>query len=392
MKHLKFPTMEQTVVILFSVLPIVDSLNGLFIQNGLPSVGSAYKLATLGLLCWFVLRSRCWNLPILVAVAVSLGYLAFSIGLNLLLGGRLHTPGHAVKLAFNILTFGALCCLWKGKRLSGDAIFRILRNAAWLMAGMLLIPWVLGLGNSFYAGGLGYKGFFYSGNELSVSLLILFFFCLFRVSRQGGNILQLILITGCLLLLSTKSAIAAALLGYGALGAEYILRKGKENRRLLIGAGAGLLLGGGLLIRPVAAFWRRQQYLFSLYGGNILATVLSGRNFLLEGAWGYFLERHTAVRFFFGNGFCSPHLVEMDFLDLFFYLGILGALAITGFFLWFFLGCLKHCRSDGTILRPLGFLTVLGFAFLAGHTLFMAMSGCYFVLFCCFLLMYDAHG
>lgn len=384
-------TIENIVIILFSVLPVVDSLNGLLIGWGLPSIGIVYKVGILGLLCWYVYRFRAFWQPVLVAAGAAAGFLCLSVGVNLLMGGTLHTPSHPIKLGFNILLFAALCCLWHGKKISGRSIYRILSNNAWLMTVMILIPRLLGLGNPFYSSGLGYKAFFYSGNELSVSLLILFFFCLFRVARKTTwqNILQFAGVAGSMLMLSTKSAIAACLLGLGGFGLEYMLRKDAKYRKHLLIAGAvALLLGHRFIINQVADFWQRQSFLFKLYEGDLLATFLSGRNYLLADAWKEFTGRHLFVHLLIGNGFCTEHLVEMDFIDVCFYLGVPAVLALIGFFLWFFRKCLANCRGDGTYMRPFGFLVVLAFAFLAGHTLFMATSGCYFVLMCSFFLMY----
>ena len=384
-------TIENIVILLFSVLPVVDSLNGLLIGWNLPSIGVAYKVGVLGLLCWYVFRDKVFNREILLAAAVAAGYLCVSVAVNLLIGGKLHTPGHPIKLGFNILTFSALSCLWKGKKISGRSIYRILSNNAWLMIVMILVPYILGLGNTIYHGGLGYKAFFYSNNELTVALLILFFFCLYRIARKINlwNLLQFGGITVCMLLLSTKSAIAACVLGVGAFGLEYFLRKDAKYRKyLLIAAGVVLLLGHRFLINQVTEFWQRQSSLFKQYDGDILATFLSGRNYFLEEAWKEFTQGHTFLHLLIGNGFCSEHLVEMDFVDVFFYLGILGVGGMIAFFLWFFFRNLRHCRNDGTWMRPFGFLVVMAFSFLAGHTLFMATSGCYFVLMCCFFMMY----
>ena len=250
-------TIENTVILLFSVLPVVDSLNGLLIQWNLPSIGTAYKMGVLGILCWYVIRNRYFQRPVLIAVAAAAGYLCFSVGINLLLSGKLHTPSHPIKLGFNILTFGALVSLWQGKAISGRSIYRILSNNAWLMIVMILVPYVLGLGNTIYHGGIGYKAFFYSNNELSVALLILFFFCLYRIARKMNlwNLVQFGGITVCMLLLSTKSAIAACILGVGAFCLEYLLRKDAKYRKHLLIAGGVILLvghqpGNGILAPP----------------------------------------------------------------------------------------------------------------------------------------------
>ena len=84
----------------------------------------------------------------------------------------------------------------------------------------------------------------------------------------------------------------------------------------------------------------------------------------------------------------TTQLVEMDFIDIFFYLGSFGVLALTVFLVVLFGKSLKAFKGDHSLVRPCGYLMVIGFAFLAGHVFFMATAGCYFVLMCCFNFTY----
>ena len=53
MFRIKRLTIEQIIVILFAILPVVDSLNGILISKGLPSIGTLYKLFTVAVLFVF---------------------------------------------------------------------------------------------------------------------------------------------------------------------------------------------------------------------------------------------------------------------------------------------------------------------------------------------------
>ena len=257
---------------------------------------------------------------------------------------------------------------------------------------MILVPYALDMGYTIYSGGIGYKGFFYSNNELSVALIVLFYFSLYQLARRISilNLIQLGAIMICVLLLNTKSGMAACLAGGALFAVEYLCRKEAKFKSLLILAMLlALYVAKDFIIEQISGFMTRQTYLHGLYGGSLLDTILSGRTFKLESAW----EEMTAgsgfvFRFLFGNGFCSETLVEMDFIDIFFYLGFFGVAGISIFLVYVFAASVKNFRKDRTLVRPFGFLMVVGFAFLAGHIFFMATAGCYFVLMCCLALMY----
>lgn len=390
-------TIERVIILLFSILPFVDSLNGILITRGLPSIGTLYKVFTLGVLLVFSLREGGISGPVLLSCLCIVLYMAVSIFLNIyLLDGKLISTDFPIKLLFNVLTLALLINCAKVGYIDGESIYTILNINTWLMIVMILVPYALGLGNTIYSGGIGYKAFFYSNNELSVALIILFYFSLYRLARHIGiaEIIQLVAIMVCVLLLNTKSGMAACLAGGALFVAEYLLRRNTKFKiPLILVLLLGLYVAKDFIIEQVEGFLTRQTFLYGLYGGSMLDTILSGRTFFLEEAWESLTTGPGFVfRFLFGNGFCSETLVEMDFVDVFFYLGLFGVAGLTGFLVYIFAASIKNFRKDGTLVRPFGFLMVIGFAFLAGHTFFMATSGCYFVLLCCLLLMYRPEG
>ena len=384
---------EFIILLLFAILPVVDSINGIFITAGLPSIGTVYKMLVMGVLFLLVVRSGKIS-PALWATAIgAVAYIVISVSINVfVLDGSLITMDFPIKLAFNALQMVLLLNCYQTGYITGRTLDRIFYISTWLMSALILIPYVLGLGNTIYSGGIGYKGFFFSNNELSVALLILFYYSLYRTTMKLSvlNVIQLGSIAVCVLLLNTKSGMIACALGVVLFVIEYLRKPGARFKGVFVALiVAALLLAKDFIFSQLSDFIGRQLYLHRLYGGSFLDTLVSGRTFLLEKAWETFsADEHFLLRFIIGNGFCSTSLVEMDFIDLFFYLGTLGVAAVAVALVIVFCKSVKNFKKDGTWVRPFGYLLIIGFAFLAGHTLFMATSGCYFVLYLCFCLTY----
>jgi hypothetical protein len=386
-------TIENIIILLFAILPVVDSVNGILLSRGLPSIGTVYKMGVLALLLLFCIRSGKAQPALLACGLCAVGYIAVSVAVNMfVLGSDLITKDFPIKLAFNALQLVLLLNCHRAGYLTGKGINKIFHISTWLMIVMILVPYGLGLGNTIYSGGIGYKGFFYSNNELSVVLLILFYYSLYRTTMRLSlsNIIQLGGIAVCVLLLNTKSGMIACALGVVLFIVEYLRKPNARFKGLLVVLiVAALLLAKDFILSQVKGFIDRQTYLHTLYGGSFLDTLVSGRTFLLEDAWENFASGEGfLLRFILGNGFCSTTLVEMDFIDLFFYLGVFGVTAVAVVLTVIFCKSAKNFKKDGTWMRPFGYLLMIGFAFLAGHTLFMATSGCYFVLMLCFDLTY----
>lgn len=393
MRRINNLPIERIILILFSVLPIIDSVNGILVTNGLFSIGIVYKVLILGLLLLFCLASNDVSLPIVMSSLIIVAYIGLSVALNIVLfSGELHNVTYPLKLIFNVMTLALLFNCARAGQFGGKTVYTILDINAWLMIAVILTPYILGAGYTIYTGGIGYKGFFYSQNELSISLLILFYFCLYKLSRRFSviHLGQVLGIAVCVLLMSNKTSIVGVAAGVALFMVEFLIRcKSKYKWLIFVPIAAALFLAKDFLVELIGGFLKRQFLLHDLYNGSLLDTLVSGRTFKLEAAWQQLVGGPAPfLRTLIGNGFCSSVLVEMDFLDLFFYLGLIGVAAISAVLVWFFIKSLKNFKADGTLMRPLGYLMTMGFAFLAGHTLFMATSGCYFVLFLCFCLMY----
>lgn len=388
-KQIRGRRSEDILVLLFGILPVIDMLNGLF--RGMP-IGIIYKF----LLCiaLFFNKIQCngkVNKKNSLIVVLAIIYIFLSVFINVvLLNGEIINTDYPIKLIFNITMMALFIDNCHSRKLSSKAISRILDISSWMMIICFLVPYLLGLGVRVY--GYGYKSFFIAQNELNLIVVVLLFFTSYKltVKISIADLIREALLLICAILLNSKTALIACLIATG-MWVISTLKKAKLIYKIstIMVIVIGIYLFKDRFVQAVSNSLIRQNALQSRYYGNSsLAGVLSGRNFFVEEAWNDLIHNHTLFRFFFGNGFCSSVLCEMDLFDIFFYLGIVGMVAAIFFLGWIFRESLNMSRIDRTLFRPISFLTICMLLTLAGHVLFMAMSGCYFIIYCSFLIYY----
>lgn len=387
---------EILIIFLLSILPIIDSINGWLVLNGGPSIGTIYKVLVIGILMLMIWISDCNILVRRILLLFSpIIYIVIVVLINVLMGGKIINSDYPVKLIFNIMLLCLLMELLRKKVIYGKTIYEILKNNCLLICIAILIPYFLGLGNNIYAGDIGYKGFYYSQNELCASLLILFYFCLYEIIC-AINVKNMVLFLGvsvCMLLTNSKSAMVACGVGIVVFLVEYLRRRESKNKIIVIFLLIiGIVVAEEFIRQQVFGFLTRQTSLARLYDNSFIAVLTSGRTYKLEDAWYQLLNSKTPIfHFLFGNGFCSETLVEMDFIDIFFYLGFFGLLATVLFIYFIYKKSLRFFKMDHSTIRLIGYLLVVGFAFVVGHVFFMVTAGCYFVLMCCFNTYYSVN-
>ena len=384
---------EFIIVILFSILPIIDSINGILIEKQMTSIGTLYKVFVIGVLLILgisdgkMIRKQ-WGI-----IFVIIGYVLMTILTNSIVSNySIISVDFPVKLIFNAVMFVLLVQNITKKHISADSIYKILNNNTYIIIICVLVPYALNIGNAIYAGNIGYKAFYYSQNELNASLIVLFFFSLYKLYNKI-TIQALFQVCGvliCVLLMSTKSSLMACAIGIFIYLIDYIRKENSRRKVVIIIAGIiAILISGGFVISKIADMFTRQSSLFNMYDGSLIATLTSGRTYFLEDAFSEFIESDLFIeRLLIGNGFCSNNLIEMDFFDIFFYLGIVGVTGVIIFAMYVIMKSKKNMRSEKCLIRKTGFIVMLAFSFFTGHVLFMATSGCYFVLLCVFNMTY----
>ena len=274
-----------------------------------------------------------------------------------------------------------------------DDIYSMLNNGSWIFIGCYLIPYVLGVGNRVYAGDIGYKAFFIAQNELGLLIIVFTFFVTYKLSKKitAKDVVCLALLFLCGMLLNTKTTIAACIIAI----IMWLLPVLKRRNLVTKIATVVVIIVGFILLRNVLinsinqAMLRFTTLQTKYYDNSLITSILSGRNYLLKNAWQYLLSEHTVLRMIIGNGFCAPDLIEMDFFDIFFYLGIIGFIAVVWFVVKQGKKIARNAKREDKTIKMVSYLVIVLQMVIAGHVLMMSMAGCYFVFFVSFLIYYN---
>lgn len=382
----------NSVTILLSVLPLVDSLNGYW--RTFP-IGVFYKAFLCIMLFINILRKggkirRQNGLILSEFVAYMLGSILINV---VILNGKIINFNYPVKLIFNVIFMILLIENINNRCITGEIFFDILDLSSWLMIVCYLTPYIMGLGNNVYVGDIGYKAFFVAQNELGFVLVVMSFFTSYKLSCCL-NVLDLIkmsLLILCGMLLNTKTSTVASLIAVGCWLVPMVIKSGIKVKVISVAVSiVGVFLLKNNIYEAVSNIINRFSILQSrYYAGSVLAGLLSGRNYYIKNAWKYLCDNYFGFRFFFGNGFCSSYLVEMDFFDIFFYLGLIGVIIVVIFIIWIYRLSVRNAKNDKSSIRTFSYILIVFIAVLTGHVLFMAMSGSFFVIYCCFLIYYQ---
>ena len=180
---LAFSLRNRSILIesLFCVLPLVDTLNGLYVDA---PVGIVFKAGLCMVLIIQTLQTGRMTKNGVIVLLTSTSFILTSMVLNIALGGKLGNISFPIKLIFNILLFVFFLELKRQGVLSGRSFYSILDRSAWLFLLCYYIPLILGIGRRVYIGDIGYKAFFLAQNELGLIIVVLTFFQSYKLSNH----------------------------------------------------------------------------------------------------------------------------------------------------------------------------------------------------------------
>lgn len=230
----------------------------------------------------------------------------------------------------------------------------------------------------------GYQGLIAAQNEVSLFFIIAFFYFLIKWHYGGGSVLPLFgVFIGALL---TGTRVSLAVIPSLAL---YLFWAGWRKR-----GGRSIYVIAGVLILAGLAFWHQESILkriaptldyFSYhlqsrgYGSEfeMALGLLSGRESKLRTFSQVYLPRFNWANYLVGGHDVITYLTEMDFVDVFARLGIIGAILFFGNYL----RCLFYPVRHGMNFIHVLFVVVwLGIAALAGHVVASAINASYLVI------------
>ena len=237
---------------------------------------------------------------------------------------------------------------------------------------LLIIPKIFGIGHNIseiYPNKEAYLSFFYSGNELSATLLCLMPISLNHIFKCHSILTKIILfalITWGLILLKTK-----ALVGGFIIITIYLIFKSKQKvSKKLLATPIFLLVGLLLALGLVKNFNTAVDY-YDIKLENTISikfvdkVLLSSRITYLDSLNQVYLKSNVDKKIFGLGNLSENNLkdVEMDFFDIFYTIGILG---FTIYLILFIYG-LRHIKIKG--IYAFGFYLTILISFITGHIL-----------------------
>ncbi|EUJ18718.1 hypothetical protein HB852_06695 [Listeria grandensis] len=393
-------------IFLFAIFPVVDALNGFVLSAGINlPIGVAYRLVCIAFLIFQIARKgfpkRLYT--ILSVTFIFCGIISLFIQTIVLqndLSALLYDLTNMTKFfLWALIPYYVYQRKDQLKETSYEKIF--LAISIFFTLG-LLIPYALGIGNQTYAGSdAGYKAFFFANNDTTIGFIVSatftgwYLFKQTKATKLWTRLMLALLYLGNLLgllLLGTKTGIVYGVILTIVLLLRFFFFQKRIGPAVKWGIGVTVIAvltlivfqGRAFIVETMSGLVQRLTYFYNLYNGDLVRFITSSRSEFLDSAFRSFTDSGNLMTQLFGYGFSQRvatwglgDLVEMDFFDVFFSLGILGLLVTLGLLLFFFITSCKK-RSIYSVL----FLILVLYGAFAGHVLFSALSSTLFGLVC----------
>ncbi|NNC33545.1 MAG: hypothetical protein HKO09_01545 [Croceitalea sp.] len=249
---------------------------------------------------------------------------------------------------------------------------------------------LIGVGYPIYPyGSLGSKGFFFAGNEISTLFLVLYALLSFDLLLNGKEYKFWTLFLYSLFtafLLSSKTAIAGIILIMLLLkiSPAKIVNSIKRMSNFLI---AAIVIAPVVLIFLVNKFIAspvfQKRILFFAEKMDLLTLILSSRNVFLTKAYKVFIDKYSFIEKMVGVGQTTyvervGKTVEMDFFDILFAYGFIGA-ALFLILAYLLIGSIRKMKrkriSPYARLAFIMAVFILILSTITGHTFSSGMAG-----------------
>lgn len=270
---------------------------------------------------------------------------------------------------------------------------KVLRATVWASMILGVSYWLAILTNtdikSYAYDKLGYSGWYFSANELSVIVIILFSLVLSQLHKERSylTLFSFLLLLSMTPMIGTKTAFYGGfilLVSYTG----YLLVKERRQSTTVVIALIAVIYIVNLPMTPIYAnesyerFFERQTNLAEKT--DYEQTVLSSRDVYLEETKEDY-KNASWIRKLFGLGYAgdyktSPKTIEMDFYDLFFSYGIIGTIIMLIPIVKVLEQIWKIHFSFHYVLLFFSLLLCTGVSFVAGHVMFAPSVMTYFAI------------
>lgn len=380
---------------LILLTPIVDTLNGLILRtNGVSdglSFGSIYRIIILIYVLYGIARRK--NNLIMILLAMYFPLIGLIKGAN---NGKLVgclTYGAKWLLPIAIIHYYSF--IKRDKDEIQRCIYKTLDFWSAFVPISLILEYIFNLGVASYYDS-GFKGYYYSTNDLALVLIVLFIYKLYKSfnnKKSKKNIILAFLNFVAIIILSTKSSMIFAvvsvvymLIKFGKINCKTVLR--------VIASGMIMFLLIGFMNDEITKFIMRYQNMWEYSKSSNLVEqffvfATSGRTSRISGFFNEIYNGNFVINFLFG--WIIPdnvNVIEMDFHDLICQYGFIGLIIMIieyGYLI------IMGIRGESPFLYTI--IICFIYAMLAGHVISGAFSGtCFSLIFSLLILSVKNNG
>ena len=371
-----FNTNYQLDYWLLLITPIIDTINGLYIQKygatGL-SIGTIYRL----LFMLYVIARICKKKMLFIRFLPLLYFPVIGIIRGASGGGLFGCITYAMKWLLPLILIIYYGLAKNNKQDIKRCLIRCLEFWSAFVPLSLIVEYLLQVGEVSYYDA-GFKGLYYSTNDIALVLIVLYIYTLYKtININRKYIIMCVLNLLAIIILSTKSSLI-----FAAISVVYMLLKSNKIKfRHMIPAMVLTAIVGIITITLMRShlegFWNRYANMWNnINGNNLIARLLvfatSGRTERIQEFFAKISEDGIfATNLLFGWIYPdNAHVIEMDWHDLICQYGVIG-FAIC---FYEYATLLIKCKVNS---EPYWYAVIVCFIYsiLAGHVISGAFSG-----------------
>ncbi len=373
---------EIAIYVLFLLILIVDSINGIMIKNGFHSIAQPYKLLILFVMLLRILSRPKFNSLFFIGAISTFFSIALIVHVKTYINeGVPFSYGDEIAQSFRFIFLITTFFYFYQFPFKGQSKYRNIILINWLVLVANVFLGILGIGFKQYEGKVGGTGFIYSGNEMT-ALLILFVGLVVIpdiISKSWKSyILKSIVILSTSLCKATKTGIIATILLLIMLPIIYERRSFfilTKLRIAMIFGGVILFAAGYIGIQQMGIL---DRFMWFLNQKGLLSAIFSDRNAFIISDFQDFFDNFSINTLIFGLRY---ETMEMDWADIFFTYGLLGFFLLYGF-IWYV--CTTLWKGSHLVKSPYAkgmlftIIIVMLTGLFAGHTYMSGMLAAFF--------------
>lgn len=354
---------------------IIDAINGFFMASGINiPISPLFKIFIMFLLALGLFKQK-GGIELVWFIALYVSYLIVHLSLNSASPQLGTTINHLFRFIISVLIYFFIVKYTKQyPDWSYQSIKKIFKVNTIVVVVNVLIG-LLGLGYSAYGGGIGNKGYFYAGNELSGVVMILFPFMLYTLGlKYGTKNIQYIGITLLLLttvaLMGTKTALLVMLFTIPVIPQLYKKKINIAKISIILILSVSILVV--ILYQILDYYNMMDRWIWFYERGGVEEIIFSGRDKFWEEEKMELYQANIFIKLF---GLGESRTVEMDPFDVLLNYGIVGVLLCYSFYIYLLIKSWKYRRKNMIAKLVLYVnLLILSASSFAGHIIFSGMA------------------